>query len=254
MKFNELKKEYDEFGYVKINNFLSKDEITTLIKHLNNLDDNVIRYFDNENRLRRIEKIAYREEFSVFNNKILSLLEKIFVTKMILFKDKYHVKPPLGEGFFAHYDSVFTWEDENGNKKRGWYEYCEDFYNVLIAIDECNEENGTIEIANKDTKDLSYDEIFKRTHQDSSGGLTSELEKSTKFNYINLNPGDIVIFSDKCPHRSKKNNSLTSDRRILYFTYNKESDGNHYDKYFYDKYTSKESANISKGLSSKAGK
>lgn len=251
MKFDELKKQYDKYGYFKINNFLSKDELSKIIHDLNNLDDKVIRYFDNENKLRRIEKIGHREEFSLLNTKILGPLEQIFLTKMILFKDKYNVKPPLGEGFVAHYDSVFAWEDNNGNKKRGWYEYCEDFYNVLIAIDECNSENGAIEIANKDEKDLSYDEIFKRTHQDASGGLTSEIENSINFDLINLKPGDIVIFSDKCPHRSKKNYSLTNSRRILYFTYNKQSDGDHYAKYFYDKDTSKESANISKGFSNK---
>ena len=48
-----------------------------------------------------------------------------------------------------------------------------------------------------------------------------------------LNIGDIVIFSNTCPHRSKKNNS-EKNRRVLYYTYT-----------FIDKEKSK---NISKAL------
>jgi len=247
----DLKKQYETYGYVKISNAFSKNQMLEIANCLeNNNDDDVVQYFDNENRPRRIEKIVNNDSISLLNKKVENILEKIFSIKMVLFKDKYNVKPPQGEGFFAHYDSVFKWVNEHGDEKRGWYEYCEDFYNVLIAVDECNMENGTIEIANKDKNCfLSYDELFNRTYQDSSGRLTSKVENMMQFNIINLNPGDIVIFSDKCPHRSKKNNSLSSHRRVLYFTYNKESDGNFYDKYFYDKSRSQESLINTKSLS-----
>ena len=54
----------------------------------------------------------------------------------------------------------------------------------------------------------------------------------------------MVVFSNTCPHRSKKNNSNES-RRILYYTYSLSKNGSKYDKYFEDKEKSK---NKSKAL------
>ena len=55
---------------------------------------------------------------------------------------------------------------------------------------------------------------------------------------INLKVGDIVIFSNKCPHRSDKNNT-NQPRRNLYYTYTNGSDKSLYRKYFNDKKKSK---------------
>ena len=60
-------------------------------------------------------------------------------------------------------------------------------------------------------------------------------------NSSELDPGDLVLFSNRCPHRSKKNNSEI-DRRTLYYTYTKEASGSFYNQYFKDK---KDSANTS---------
>ena len=66
------------------------------------------------------------------------------------------------------------------------------------------------------------------------------------FHSIDLKVGDILIFSNTCPHRSKKNNS-NKDRRTLYYTYSLLSEKSQYNKYFIDK---KNSGNItSKSLS-----
>ena len=65
-----------------------------------------------------------------------------------------------------------------------------------------------------------------------------EIEKKLKFKVINLNIGDVIIFSNTCPHRSKKNNSNV-DRKILYYTYTPLKYGSMYEKYFIDKSKSK---------------
>ena len=64
------------------------------------------------------------------------------------------------------------------------------------------------------------------------------------FESINLNVGDILIFDNRCPHRSNKNKS-NNMRRILYYTYSLSSAGSQYKKYFSDKESSK---NVSKTL------
>ena len=64
------------------------------------------------------------------------------------------------------------------------------------------------------------------------------MEQSIHFETITGNPGDLVFFSNRCPHRSSKNNSLL-DRRTLYYTYNPQREGNHYSPYFVDKIKSR---------------
>ena len=64
------------------------------------------------------------------------------------------------------------------------------------------------------------------------------LKKKTKFEKIDLNAGDLVIFKNTCPHRSGKNTS-DSNRRILYYTYLLEKFGDQYQNYFEDKKKSK---------------
>ena len=54
----------------------------------------------------------------------------------------------------------------------------------------------------------------------------------------------MVIFSNTCPHRSKKNDTDKS-RRIIYYTYSLAKNGSKYTKYFQDKEDSK---NKSKAL------
>jgi CMP-N-acetylneuraminic acid synthetase len=59
---------------------------------------------------------------------------------------------------------------------------------------------------------------------------------------------DILIFDNRCPHRSNKNIS-NNMRRILYYTYSLSSAGSQYKKYFHDK---KNSKNANKSLTGDA--
>ena len=174
----------------------------------------------------------------------MDLLKKIFETSFTIFKDKFNAKPPGGEGFFAHYDGIFKFRNEKNELKKGWYEYGNKFVNVLIALDQFDETNGTIEIAKAD--EGNFDELFLNTKKNGTPDILPEIEKKLKFNPMNLNVGDVVIFNNTCPHRSKKNNS-NSDRKSLYYTYTPLELGSKYDEYFNDKLKSKNTT--SKSLS-----
>ena len=73
------------------------------------------------------------------------------------------------------------------------------------------------------------------------------IESTLSFKLINLSVGDIVIFLNTCPHRSKKNNT-DKNRIVLYYTYSLSKNGSKYNQYFEDKDKSK---NPSKALSNK---
>ena len=83
----------------------------------------------------------------------------------------------------------------------------------------------------------AFDELIKLTRQNGTPDLNEEFEKTIDFEPIILNPGDIVLFLNTCPHKSSKNKSKL-DRRTLYFTYTK-GEVSHYNDYFNDKLNSK---------------
>ncbi len=244
MKFNSLnyRDQYNKNGYFICRKIFERKFINQLIEEINN-SKNTVRYFDKLNNLRRIEKLYNKgNHLNELNKKILDLLEEVFNKDFIIFKDKFNAKPPGGEGFFAHYDGIFHFINPKNEKKKGWYEYGDFFINALVALDECTRENGALELAkyHKGT----FDQLLENTKKNGTPALTNEVEKDTTFDLINLDVGDVVIFSNTCPHRSKKNDSSNS-RRILYYTYSLAKNGSKYEIYFEDKAKSK---NISKVL------
>lgn len=240
--YKNLKDEFKKNGFFICKKIFEEDFILKLIDEIYETK-NSIKYYDNNNKLRRIEKLYDKGiKLNNLNEKILDILETVFNEKFLIFKDKFNAKPPGGEGFFAHYDGVFNFITKHNEKKNGWYEYGNFFVNALVALDECNKENGALELANSHSG--NFDELLKQTKRDGTPALTKEVELKTSFNLINLNIGDMVIFSNTCPHRSKKNNSKKS-RRLIYYTYSLSKNGSKYEKYFDDK---KNSKNISKAL------
>jgi len=245
INYQNLKKEFEKKGFFVCKNFFSEDFNFNLINEIYSSSDND-KYYDGNNILRRIERLYDKGvNLKKLNEKILNLLKNIFNEEFLIFKDKFNAKPPGGEGFFAHYDGVFHFTNQNNEKKRGWYEYGDFFINTLVALDECNKENGSLELA--ESHQGSFDQLLENTKKNGTPALSKEVESKISFSLINLNIGDMVVFSSTCPHRSKKNNSK-KNRRILYYTYSLGKNGSKYKKYFEDKAASK---NTSKALSQK---
>ena len=115
----------------------------------------------------------------------------------------------------------------------------------MLAIDKCDKNNGSIELAK--THKGNFYELYDKTKKDGTPALSKEVEARTSFDLIDLDPGDLIIFSNTCPHRSKKNNS-NKNRRIIYYTYTLSENGSKYEEYFNDK---KNSKGKSKALSEK---
>ena len=240
--YESLHKEFLIKGFFVCKNILEKNFILNLINDISKAK-NTQKYFDNNNIIRRVEKLYNKSENLIsLNNKIMNILKNIFNKDFTIFKDKFNAKPPGGEGFYAHYDGIFEFIDENNKKKKGWYEYGDFFINALVALDACDKVNGTIEIAKNHLG--GFDKLLTNTKNNGTPALSEEIENKIRFELINLNIGDIVFFLNTCPHRSKKNYS-NKDRRILYYTYSPAEFGSKYNKYFDDKIKSK---NKSKAL------
>lgn len=244
---NEIKnksKEYDNKGYCIIENCFDKELLEKSYMDIINSKKTSI-YNDRSGNLRRIESIYnISSNLEKIYSNCLDILLRVFSKEFVIFKDKYNAKPPGGEGFFAHYDGIFKWIDNDGKSKDGWYEYANTFVNVLVAIDPMTDNNGALEISNEHKG--SFSDLLMNTKNNNTPDLKESIENKLVFNKILLNPGDIVLFSNKCPHRSTKNNSRF-DRRTIYYTFNPKDEGNNYIKYFDDKNNSKNVA--SKSLS-----
>ena len=241
-----LKKNYKNIylkkGYFVKKNFFDKYTIKKILNEIK-LGRGMIKYYDKKNKIRRIEKVynkGYHLKHS--NDKIILFLKEIFKKKFTIFKDKYNAKPPKGEGFYAHYDGIFFFKDKNEKLKKGWYEYSNAFINVLVALDKCNRKNGALELAKKHNG--GFNKLIKNTYNDGTPNIISSVEKKCKFELIDLEVGDIVIFENTCPHRSNKNYSNKS-RRTLYYTYTYAEKGSKYKTYFLDKKNSKNKTNKS---------
>ena len=243
--FFDFKEKFKNDGYFVIKNFVDENFISNLIEEIKN-SKNTDRYFDNANNLRRIEKLFNKGKYLInLNKKISMILKNVLDKDFLIFKDKFNSKPPGGEGFFAHYDGIFEFINSDNQRRKGWYEYGDFFVSALVALDNCNKENGTLELAKY--HEGNFEQLYENTKKDGTPALSEEAESKTSFNLIELDVGDIIIFSNKCPHRSKRNDSK-NNRRIIYYTYSLSENGSKYDQYFEDKENSK---NKSKALSVK---
>ena len=231
-------KEYLTKGYFTIPNFILPDladEIKKTVEEISVRKDVDI-YYDRSGTLRRMEYFTFKNNLlKNLNEKIKKLLLSVTSKKQALFKDKVNFKPPLGEGFYAHYDGIFQFNTPDGKIKNGWYEYAENFNNVLIALDDFTPLNGPLEVANVCHGD--FKKLLKDTKLDGTPEIKEELARKMVFTPILISKGSIIVFKHNCPHRSSSNRS-SSERGSMYLTYTNADDGDFYEQYFSDKHQS----------------
>lgn len=168
--------------------------------------------------LNRIENVLpYHDGFHALavGPKMQGACSQLFGEPALLFKDKINFKMPGGGGFEAHQDV-----------QAGWARYAGLHITALITIDKTTRENGCLEMA-------------KGFHRKGLIGaewtpLTEDDLREVEFIAVESEPGDAVFFDSFAPHRSAPNNTDTP-RRVLYFTYNKASEGDHLEQYYADK-------------------
>jgi len=133
----------------------------------------------------------------------------------VLFKDKINFKLPGGDGFKEHQDV-----------QAGWDDYADLHITAMIAIDETNADNGSVE-------------MISGMHKQGLLGikwtpLTDADTANADYEAVHCKPGDAVFFDSYAPHRSSPNNTDQA-RRVLYITFNGVSEGDHRARYYADK-------------------
>ncbi len=130
----------------------------------------------------------------------------------VLFKDKINFKLPGGDGFKEHQDV-----------QAGWNQFADLHVTAMLAIDETNEANGSLE-------------MIAGMHQQGVLGkmwapLTDEDTGHKPYVAVHCQPGDAVFFDSYAPHRSAPNRTGRA-RRVLYITYNRASAGDSREQYY----------------------
>lgn len=208
-----------ENGFILIKNFFNDDEVLQIKKFkkdLENLPEEIGKwmiYYENINDTRiksRTENfINYNKDIEQFiYTKIKPFLNDICMKNMVLFKDKINWKYPNGDGFKAHQDHPF-WQLHFDISR---------FFNVVLFADNSTIENGCLEIVrNKNNIGVI----------NNNGIIPQNIENKLKWEFVEANTCDLLIFDSYTPHRSGPNNSNNS-RSIFYFTFNQCEEGNYY--------------------------
>jgi 2-aminoethylphosphonate dioxygenase len=139
--------------------------------------------------------------------RILDLLAELYGEEALLLKDKLIYKPPGALGYALHQDYI------------AWPDFPRSFLTVVVPIDATTAGNGCTEVfpgLHRQGTLAPEDGDYHELPADVLGGTDGVL--------LELEPGDLAIFSGFTPHCSAPNRS-EGWRRQLYLSYNAASDG-----------------------------
>lgn len=221
--------QFQRDGYLLVRGLYSPEEIaqisdwTDAVAAQPETPGKTMMYFEtslqDESRiLSRVENfVPYHEGFSglITRRRMLQAVGDLFAEPAVLFKDKINFKLAGADGFKEHQDV-----------QAGWDKYADLHITAMVAIDETNEANGSVEmIAGMHKQGLLGEKWAPLTH---------EHTRHAAYQALHCQPGDAVFFDSFTPHRSSPN-TTDKARRVLYITYNKLSHGDHRQQYYADK-------------------
>jgi hypothetical protein len=235
----DLINNYNKFGFIKLNNIYSSQEIDEILHYIDSLNYSDYSYtLDEFKKPLRIEYFIKKNEELL--NKIIkkpwyNLVKKLFKTDEIcLFKDKFICKNSgSSEVLPPHVDGLYHFYNHRLNKETfGWYTYANVFAQVGIYLTDNTKENGCLYIDNKKSDDINY--LYE--HYVDKSGYGSYIIKDKMIeesiydngNCLEGKKGDIIIFNPKCIHWSNSNNT-SSNRKNLYLAFNSIEYGDNYE-------------------------
>jgi ectoine hydroxylase-related dioxygenase (phytanoyl-CoA dioxygenase family) len=141
------------------------------------------------------------------DERLLAVIEGIYDEPAHLFKDKLIFKPSGAKGYDLHQDYI------------SWPSFPRTFITAAVAIDSCGPDNGCTEV---------YPGAHRRGYLSPEDGdyhvVPDQAVAGIPPVPLVLGPGDVALFGCYTPHRSAPNRSPGS-RRLLYLSYNADSDG-----------------------------
>lgn len=225
---NLLARQFKRDGFLLLKNVFTKSQVNTIrleaekLYSLPEVKNSYMKYFESssENKnskiLARIENFIHQPDLKklkkLVDNEVTPILEEVLESRTVMFKDKMNWKLPGGGSFKPHQDFE-AWNDFTPNT----------FVTCAVFVDECTKENGCLEMVRGAHSNGILDNHY--------GCINENLVKNMEWQNILCDSYDMVIFDSLVPHKSG-DNLTNNSRRVYYFTYNLEEDGNFYDAYF----------------------
>lgn len=150
--------------------------------------------------------------------KLLEIVGALYGEPACLFKDKLIFKPAGAVGYNLHQDYI------------SWKSFPTTFLTAIVAIDAADASNGATEVFPGYHRQGCLTPRDGNYHQ-----LPEDAVDPSKGVVLDLAPGDVAIFSGYTPHRSGPNRS-SSNRRLLYLSYNAISDGGEQREQHYEEF------------------
>jgi ectoine hydroxylase-related dioxygenase (phytanoyl-CoA dioxygenase family) len=233
----EQKKDFQERGFIVLKGFFDTEVVDQLSSWLDEIsqkapDDGAeAKYYEkspisDEDLLVRAEYLLgeHNPEITdlLLNERTLSSLEDLFGEAPVLFKEKANYKLPGCRPDKLHQDQA-----------AGWNAYTDFYISMAIVVDENRKDNAALSFmcsGNYD-KSLMSEEWTPLTMED------PPYQPEDEYMLLDAQPGDVVFFDSYVPHGSPANTS-DSQRRNIYLTFNKASDGDLRQQYYDDKWES----------------
>jgi len=144
--------------------------------------------------------------------KLTSILSTLSGDDMVLFKEKINYKLAGSGGFAPHIDA-------------NAYTHIKDVKHltILLAVDNTTMANGGLEVVDRSHK--------MKCPIAADNCLEPEWVKAQKWTPAELDAGQLLVFGSYLAHRSGANTS-SMDRKAIYATYNRRSEGDLHDQYY----------------------
>jgi hypothetical protein len=190
---------------------------------------------DDPSKLSRLENfVPYHPGMAkvLLSGPLVDLISDLMGERAVLYKERINFKPPGGGAHAAHQDGVAY---ESGNLAK-FNPDVAPYVSMLIGVDRATLDNGCLQVVPNwpvSKLDILRMERPNPKHPAFSK-IAQSIEDSLEWVPIETAPGDLLLFTERLPHRSTANHSSHS-RRILYGVYNPASDGDRREKYYADK-------------------
>ncbi len=219
-------KDWKDNGYLKLPAFFNEDEICAIqtwvseVSSWHPTEDMWMHHYESTEKGARLSRsenfVPYHANLKniITKGKVIDVVSALMSEPAILYKEKINYKYPGGGGYTAHQDAPA-------------YEFVDYHITCLISVDVATAENGCLDFAPGRHREgfIALDE---------KGCISPKVSESMDWVAAPTEPGDILLFGSYIPHKSSPNRS-SEPRRIIYLTYNAESQGDWHEKYYADK-------------------
>ncbi|GAD98880.1 hypothetical protein ANI_1_1162024 [Paecilomyces variotii No. 5] len=220
---------FDQHGYLIVRSFFSPEDATKLQQWAQEVHDlprdGDVAWMPYEEVNAQGKSVLCRTEnfansHAGFNDilrgkRILDILQRLGGEEMLLFKEKINYKLAGSGGFAPHIDANAYTHVKNISH-----------LTILAAVDGMTIENGGLEVVDGSHRmevPLGTDRCIE-----------ASWVAAQKWTPCDLTSGDILVFGSYLAHRSGANTS-SKDRRAIYATYNRASEGDLHDQYYEDR-------------------